>query len=72
MQLDAMEKVAIQFNAQKQSPKYQIIFKSVFESDGASSHHNVNCKIRLRIDQPWIPDFFVTFIRNLDNYKNNR
>lgn len=71
MQLAAMEKVAVQFNAVEQSPKYQKIFKWVLESSNKPRHHHLNLKIGSRLDQPWLPDFFVTFIRNKINYKNN-
>jgi glycosyltransferase involved in cell wall biosynthesis len=72
MQLNAIEKVAVQFNAEEQSPKYQKIFKRVLESNDVPRHHYVNCKIGSRLDQSWIPDFFVTYIRNKINNKNNR
>jgi glycosyltransferase involved in cell wall biosynthesis len=65
MQLEAMEKVAVQFNAVEQSPKYQNIFKRVLESKNVPRHHYVNCKIGSRLDRPWIPNSVTTFLRLL-------
>lgn len=72
MQLNAIEKVTKKFNAVEQSPKYQDVFNQVNERKELPRHHSIHCKIGSRLDQPWIPDFFVTFIRNLSNHKNNR
>lgn len=63
MQLDAIEKVAVQFNAEEQSPKYQKIFKRVLESKDVPRHHFINCKIGSRLDQPWIPNSVTKFLR---------
>lgn len=72
MQHVAIEKVLVQFNAKEQSPKYQKIFNRLLESKGVPRHHMVNRKIGSRLDQYWIPNFFVKLIRSVINNKNNR
>jgi glycosyltransferase involved in cell wall biosynthesis len=65
MQLNAMEKVSQNFDAKKQSPKYQELFKQSVFSNDAPRHHAVHRKIGSRLDQPWLPNSMTSLIRKI-------
>jgi glycosyltransferase involved in cell wall biosynthesis len=59
----AQDAIHAGYNAGVQSPKYQELFNSVAASPGKPRHHAVKKKLGSRLDQPWLPDSIVKYLR---------
>ncbi|MBX9782830.1 MAG: glycosyltransferase [Chitinophagaceae bacterium] len=65
LQINAMQKVAANYNAEIQMPAYQEAFLRLLEEKEPPHHHRVNLKIGSRLDQKWIPNFVTSVLRSL-------
>ncbi len=65
MSQKAYESVRTGHNAEIQSPRYQELFTKVAASAGPPRHHTVKKKLGSRLDQPWLPNSIVKFLRKV-------
>ncbi|HMH23185.1 MAG TPA: glycosyltransferase family 4 protein [Puia sp.] len=62
---NAIETIHAGYNAEIQSPKYQELFRQVAASPGDPGHYAVKKKLGSRLDQPWIPNSIVKYLRKV-------
>ena len=67
MSRKARETIYAGYNAEIQSPKYQELFNRTADSPGPPRHHAVKKKLGSRLDQPWLPDSIVKFLRKVSD-----
>ncbi|HZE86335.1 MAG TPA: glycosyltransferase family 4 protein, partial [Puia sp.] len=65
MSRHAYETIYAGYDAKIQSPKYQELFSRVAASPGTPRHHAVKKKLGSRLDQPWLPDSIVKYLRKV-------
>jgi glycosyltransferase involved in cell wall biosynthesis len=63
MSRNAYETIHAGYNAETQSPQYQQLFSRVAAAPGSPRHHAVKKKLGSRLDQPWMPDALVKYLR---------
>jgi glycosyltransferase involved in cell wall biosynthesis len=63
MSENAYARIYAGFNARIQSPIYQRLFDKIAKDPVSPRHHAVRKKLGSRLDQPWIPNSIVKFLR---------
>jgi glycosyltransferase involved in cell wall biosynthesis len=63
MSKDARDAVYGSYNAEVQSPRYQELFSQVAADARSPLHHKVKGKLGSRLDQPWLPNSIVKYLR---------